>query len=150
MPWSEKQAFEETRTGNHVVVRASPASGAAWDLTGQILAFGDAGAIIGRVQNVSTSIATGAHEISELGDPDPKEIVDGLHRYSVTIDSLTFRSADAVGVVYAGPVDIEISDQFGGAPVKRLFGCRLADERFQVGKHTEVARNLTFIALGEV
>lgn len=147
MGWQEKQAFEKTRTGNHVVVRASSKN---WEQSGRILAFGESGATITRVQNVSTSISTGAHEISELGDPDPKEIVDGLHRYQVTIDSLTLRTSDAVGVVFAGEVDIEVSDNFQGAAVKRLFGCKLQDERFQSNKHTEVARGLTFIALGEV
>ena len=141
--WNEKQAIEKTRTGNHVVVRASGRGK-------QILAFGDTGANIARVQTVTSSINTGAHEISELGDPEPKEIVDGLHRYSITIDSLTFRDQDAVGVVNAEDVEIHILDRFGGAAVKRFYGCRISDERFNVAKHTEVARGLTFIALGEV
>lgn len=142
--WGVKQAAEVTRNGNHVVVRASG--------TGVLLAFGETGAAVTRVQNATSSISTGAHEISELGDPDPQEIVDGLHRYSITIDSLTLRKHDVVGVINAGEVDITISDNYGGdnKDVKRFVRCRLADERISVPKHGEVARGLTFLSCGEI
>ena len=151
MPASEHVKNEKTLTGNRIAVTVT-------DEKGSLLGFSTSsgGSSVSRVQNVTTSIGSGAHEVSELGNSDPVEIVHGLHRYQVSIDTLVLKSAaDFKGVVNASPVTITVFDTGGGVetppsdPIHVFTECTLVDERLTIAKHAQVARGLTFIGIAE-
>ena len=134
-------AAERFQTGNHCRVFLTG------DDAKKILADGVIGGPIGKGQSTNFATSTGARPVHIIGDPDPVEIVDTQHTYTVRVDMLRLRAEEAAQLIQAGPVDIEVVDRFNNKLVAVAQGCKLAEGNLSIPANQMVARNLTFQAL---
>jgi hypothetical protein len=99
-------------------------------------------------QNSNVSQSTGARPVHVVGDPEPQEIVDTQHTYTVRIDTLRLRADNAAQMMKAGPVDIEMVDRFNAGMIAVAKGCKLADSNLSIPANQLVVRNVTFQSMG--
>jgi|SRR5262245_13505038 len=132
---------ERHQTGNHCRVYLTG------DDSKRILGDGVYGGVVNKGQSSNFTTATGARGLYIIGDPDPVEIVDTQHSYTVRIDMLRLRAEDSAELINAGPVDIEVVDKYNSKMVVVAQGAKIADASIQIPANQVVVRNISFLAM---
>jgi hypothetical protein len=132
---------ERFQTGNHVRVYLTG------DDSKKILGDGTYGGAVNKGQTTNLTSSTGARGIYIIGDPDPQEIVDTQHGYTVRLDMLRLRSEDSAQLINAGPVEIEMVDRFNSKLLGVAHGAKIADASMSIPANQVLVRNITFQAL---
>lgn len=134
-------ATERFQTGNHcrVFIQGDGAK--------KILGEGVLGGPLGKGTGSNFATSLGVRPVHVIGSPEPQDLVDGAHTYTVRVDMLRLRSEDSAQLIEAEPVSIEVIDRFNNKMVTIAEGCRLTEGNLNVPANNLVVRNLTFQAL---
>lgn len=135
---------ERHQTGNHCRLYLTG------DDSKKILGDAVYGGAITKGQSSNFTTTTGARPLYIVGDPDPVEIVDTQHGYTVRLDMLRFRDEDSAQLVLAGEVDIEAIDRFNSKVIVIAQGAKIADVSISIPANQVVVRNITFQAMRAV
>ena len=131
-------ASERFRTGNHARIYVS-GPGAP-----KILAYATVSGPLGFGTALNYGAAMGTRPLHAVGSPEPQDIVDGAHTYTVRLDVYDPRDTIVGDIRQADWVDIESMDQFTGDNVAVAHHCKLSDIGINIPANNPLAKNLSF------
>lgn len=133
-------ASERFRSGNHCRVYFTGAGAE------KLLGEGRLGGPLGKGTGANMATSLGVRPVHTLGDPEPQDLVDGLHTYTVRVDMLMLRDENAAQLIQAEPVRIDIVDRYNNKLVAVAENCKLTEGNLSVQAGNLLARNLSFQA----
>lgn len=136
---------ERTLTGNRCVLRMSAAAG------NRVLGVGVVGNV-GPIQDMSGNTDLGVQDVAELGTANRVELVLGLVRHSVTINTLRLNKQDSGFdpreiIQNSNDLVIDVVDRKNNELLESFRDCMIASDSISIPRNALLTKSMRFEAL---